>query len=64
MAKHTFESMEAEFVAYCAEQGLPEVDAMELIFMQLTPEQRTWISDFINRWEDLEQEEDTIRSQK
>lgn len=54
MATETLETMEAEFVAYCAEQGLPEVDAMELIFMQLTPEQRTWISDYINRWEDLE----------
>lgn len=42
--------MSIEFVAYCTQQGLPEMSAEELIHEDLTPEQRQWVSDFIVRW--------------
>lgn len=41
------------FIHYCNAQGLPEMSADELIFEELTAEQRTWISQFIDLWEEL-----------
>lgn len=40
-----------EFDAYIAEQGLPDMDAEELIHTDLTAEQRSWVSNYISRWE-------------
>ena len=36
---------------YCDKQGLPAMSADELIFETLTAEQRSWVSNFIRRWE-------------
>ena len=43
-----------EYVAYCEREGLPDVDAEEQIHGELTPEQRHWLSDFILRWEAMQ----------
>lgn len=41
----------AEYAEWHAAQGLPEGDAMDMVFLDLTAEQRAWASDFILRWE-------------
>lgn len=48
--------------AYCAEQGLGQQCAMELICEDITPAQRAWLSDFINMWEAIEESEDMKRA--
>ena len=43
-----------EYGTWCADQGLKCMDAMELIHeYELTPEQSTWIHDFIKRWDGM-----------
>ena len=43
-----------EYGTWCADQGLKCMDAMELIHeYELTPEQSTWIYDFIKRWDGM-----------
>lgn len=50
----TVESLTKEYEAWCADQGLKCMDAMELIHeYELTPEQSTWIHDFIKRWDGM-----------
>lgn len=51
------QALELEFSAYCAEQGLPEASADELIHGDLSEAQRRYISDFIIRWEAAEAKE-------
>lgn len=40
-----------DFAAWTAEQGLPQVDAMELLAEDITDYQRSWLTDFVERWE-------------
>lgn len=52
----TVESLTKEYEAWCAdaEQEFKCMDAMELIHeYELTPEQSTWIYDFIKRWDGM-----------
>jgi len=43
-----------EYGTWCADQGLKCMDALELIHeYELTPEQSTWIYDFIKRWDGM-----------
>ena len=52
------ELLTEEYEAWCAdaEQEFKCMDALELIHeYELTPEQSTWIYDFIKRWESVYQ---------
>ena len=52
------ELLTEEYEAWCAdaEQEFKCLDALELIHeYELTPEQSTWIYDFIKRWESVYQ---------
>ena len=52
----TVESLTEEYEAWCAdsEQEFKCMDALELIHeYELTPEQSTWIYDFIKRWDGM-----------
>ena len=40
-----------EFQTWCDAQGLPEMSADELLYNDITSEQRSYISDFIHRWD-------------
>jgi hypothetical protein len=40
----------AEYEAYLEAQALPKECAEELLFHDITDEQRAWLSDFITRW--------------
>jgi len=54
----TIELLTEEYEAWCAdaEQEFKCMDALELIHeYELTPEQSTWIYDFIKRWESVYQ---------
>jgi hypothetical protein len=42
----------AAFRAYIAEQGLPLIDAEELLYEDITPAQRKWLTAFIGLWEE------------
>lgn len=41
----------SEYAAWCAEQMLPCLSADELIHADISPKQRTWLADFIERWQ-------------
>ena len=46
------EQLCTEFMAYCRAQSLPsEGDALDLLYVAITPEQRVWLKDFITRWD-------------
>jgi hypothetical protein len=45
------DSMADLYRRWTSEQGLPEVDADELILSDITADQRRWVSDFIIGWE-------------
>jgi len=50
----TIELLTEEYGTWCADQGLKCMDAMELIHeYDLTPNQSTWIADFIERWDGM-----------
>lgn len=52
MAKTAEQQLEAEYEAWCRANGLPLINADELIFEEsLTAEQSTWLSGFIIRWD-------------
>ena len=58
----TVESLTKEYEAWCAdsEQEFKCMDALELIHeYELTPEQSTWIYDFIKRWDGMWNDYDT-----
>jgi len=44
-----------ELANFCAEQHINPADAYELIHEEISPAQRAWISDFISRWEQMEE---------
>jgi hypothetical protein len=46
-----YDKMTALYEAWICQQGLPLVDAEELIHTDLTPDQRQWVSTFIAKWE-------------
>lgn len=62
-----FDGLTDEYQAWCAKNGLPCLDAMELIHasycsaeeggIALSGDQRKWASDFIQRWEKAERDE-------
>jgi hypothetical protein len=50
------EELADEFEAWCGEQGIEPMCAHELLMIDgigihLTQEQRTWLNDFIERWD-------------
>jgi len=45
----------AELANFCAGQRIKPADAYELIHEEISPAQRAWISDFIERWEQMEE---------
>jgi len=45
------EVLHDEFQTWCDAQGLPEMSAEELLYEDITSEQRKYLSDFIHRWE-------------
>jgi len=56
-APENIRKLEDQYASWCADQGLKCMDAMELIHeYDLTPNQSTWIYDFIKRWETAQNE--------
>jgi len=50
----TIDLLIEEYGTWCADQGFKFMDAMELIHeYDLTPNQSTWIADFIERWDGM-----------
>lgn len=48
----TVDSMADELRRFCQEQELPEYSADDLLMLEgVTPDQRTWLTDFCTRWE-------------
>ena len=62
-----FDALTDEYQAWCANNNLPCMDAMELVHasycakeeggIALTDNQRQWVNDFIARWEKAESDE-------
>jgi len=48
------EALSDELNAYCTSQGLEQRCAMELLHEDITEDQRRWLSDFVHRWEAVE----------
>lgn len=48
-------ALSAELAIYQHQQGLPRECAMEQLHRELTADQRRWLSDFVIRWEALEE---------
>lgn len=44
----------AEYNLWFRSEGLREADAIELLHEDLTPDQRSWLSDFVLRWEAMQ----------
>ena len=53
----TFETLTAEYQAYLDKNGLPQLSADELLYEDLTSEQRKYVSEFYDRWSDVEDRE-------
>lgn len=49
-AASPLDQLAGEFCRWTNGQGLPPVDAEELLLRELAVEQRRWISDFVVRW--------------
>lgn len=47
----TEEKLCEELKNFCEEEKLPHISADELLFEDITNEQRRWLSDFVRRWE-------------
>jgi hypothetical protein len=57
-----FDKLQTEYNGWLAAQrlhigGAHDTSAEALLHEDITPEQRTWLSDFIQRWEAVEQEQ-------
>lgn len=50
----TADNLQAMYNDFLAEAGLPLMCAESLIFEDLTPDNRQWVSRFIRLWEDME----------
>lgn len=51
-----FDALVAEFAAWKAANAMPEGDATDLLACaDLTPDQRAWLSDFVARWDEMEE---------
>lgn len=49
----TLDGLVAEYDAFLKAQGLPDVDALEMVMcIQLSRGQLAWVCDFIDRWTD------------
>jgi hypothetical protein len=45
------ERMRGILKRFCREEWLPEGNADDLLMLDLTPEQRNWLEDFVGEWE-------------
>ena len=49
-----YNALESEYTDWLTANNLPDVDAESLLLMDnITSAQRTWLSDFVRRWESV-----------
>lgn len=58
----TEESLYIEFGRWCEREHLPDMSADELLHEDITVEQRKWLTDFSQRWEEMITSKHALRS--